>query len=313
MGDPQISAVGMDNQTMNIPERNRPVLSWFPVRLLSVLAQDDEAIRTWLRLARELGFSHVEVHAGLLGTEKRLHAIEVDLEANGLHVSMLTAGPDLVCPDQVVRQAEVSSLCEQIDIAAQLGAPSVRVTAGKRRPGTPLVDILDLACESLSIAMERARKVGIRLCLENHVRDRLWEEDSIDVTADPECCVALFERTRPLGVAINFDTSQPMFTGLDTFAVLDREIDRVGNVHAGDRRRGGRTHVVIGTGDVDFPRIFERLRLARYTGFISVEDGSPEGEAGTRQGTAYLSALLERYWGSARLGGPAEDDGYAQA
>ena len=293
---------------MNIMSRTRPVLSWFPVRLLGTLARDDDALRTWLRLSRELGFSHVEVHAGLVGSEKRLRAIERGLEANGLQVSMLTCGSDLVSPDKAVRQAEVSCLCEQIDIAARLRTPSMRVTAGKRRSGMPLAEILDLACESLAIAMARATEVGIRLCLENHVRDRLWEEDAIDVTADPECCVALFERTRPLGVAINFDTSQPMVTGLDTFTVLDREIDRVGNVHAGDRRRGERTHVVIGTGDVDFPRIFERLRLARYTGFISVEDGSPEGEAGTRQGTAYLSAVLEHCWGSAPAGEPAEDD-----
>jgi sugar phosphate isomerase/epimerase len=293
---------------MNITSGTRPVLSWFPVRLLGTLARDDDALQTWLRLSRELGFSHVEVHAGLVVSQERLRAMERGLKANGLQVSMLTCGSDLVSPDKAVRQAEVSSLCEQVDIAARLGAPSVRVTAGKRRPGMPMAEILDLACESLAIAMARATKLGIRLCLENHVRDRLWEEDAIDVTADPECCIALFERTRPLGVAINFDTSQPMVTGLDTFTVLDREIDRVGNVHAGDRRRGERAHVVIGTGDVDFRRIFERLRLARYTGFISVEDGSPEGEAGTRQGTAYLSAVLEHCWGSAREGEPVEDD-----
>jgi sugar phosphate isomerase/epimerase len=47
---------------------------------------------------------------------------------------------------------------------------------------------------------------------------------------------------------------------------------------------------------VDFDGIFAILREDRFASFISVEDGSGEGDEGLRRGIAFLRGLIRRYW-----------------
>ena len=80
--------------------------------------------------------------------------------------------------------------------------------------------------------------------------------------------------------------------------MLRAVLPKVRNVHAGDRRRGVINHSVIGEGDVDFDAVFGILRTAGYQGFIALEDGSPEGDAGLERGRWRLEQAIQRHWRS---------------
>jgi sugar phosphate isomerase/epimerase len=107
----------------------------------------------------------------------------------------------------------------------------------------------------------------------------------------------LYERLADTAVAVNFDTAQPVVMGSDAVALLEHVKHKVFNVHAGDRLPGQRAHSVIGRGAVDFDGVFSVLGAIGYRRFISVEDGSGEGDEGTREAMRFLQRKIDRHWG----------------
>jgi sugar phosphate isomerase/epimerase len=185
----------------------------------------------------------------------------------------------------------------KIDTARQLGASTVRVTTGIRRPGVSTRDGVEWSSSCLADLADYAQPRGITLCLENHFRDRMWPVDAIDFAAEVDVFLHVYDRLRSTPVMVNFDTAHPMVMDVDEIALLDRVKERVYNVHAGDRMRGQRQHCVIGKGDVKFDAVFSILSAAGYHRFITVEDGSSEGDEGLRAAIRFLSSTIAQYWG----------------
>jgi hexulose-6-phosphate isomerase len=78
---------------------------------------------------------------------------------------------------------------------------------------------------------------------------------------------------------VNYDSGNSASLGYrprDEFAAYGA---RVGSVHIKDRRRGGGT-VPLGTGDTDFPALFDCLRAAGYRGdfILQAARGRPGDE-----------------------------------
>jgi len=272
-----------------------PTLSWFPVRFLTDMMRGEKSVESWLVQARNLGFSYVEIHHALITGEQRLRSIQSRLQELALGVSMLTCAPDFTNPDPQVRKYQVDELKKQVDIAAFLGAPAIRVTAGMAYPNVGISDGIDWACCCLMKVAEYAEPKRIRLCLENHYKDRAW--DRLDFAVDVGIFLELFDRLETSPVMVNFDTAQPMVVDIDEIGLLERVKHKVYNVHVGDRVRRQRPHVVIGEGMVDFDGLFSILSSLGYAGFFSVEDGSSEGDEGTRKGVEFLRAKIREHWG----------------
>jgi L-ribulose-5-phosphate 3-epimerase len=73
------------------------------------------------------------------------------------------------------------------------------------------------------------------------------------------------ERFDPELFGINYDMGNSAAAGFDVDEELDRYGHRITNVHVKDRMRGGTT-VPLGTGNVDFPRVFGGLREIHFRG-----------------------------------------------
>jgi sugar phosphate isomerase/epimerase len=67
-------------------------------------------------------------------------------------------------------------------------------------------------------------------------------------------------------------------------------------MHASDRFPGEYRHSVVGEGAVDFDSIFRCLAAIGYDGFISLEDGNPEGDEGTGRGLRFLRRMVVKHW-----------------
>jgi sugar phosphate isomerase/epimerase len=125
----------------------------------------------------------------------------------------------------------------------------------------------------------------------------MWPADAIDFAAEVDVFLQVYDRLRSTPVMVNFDTAHPMVMDVDEIALLERVKDRVYNVHAGDRRRRQRAHSVIGEGEVNFDGVFSLLSAAGYHRFITVEDGSPQGDEGLREAIRFLGGKVAQYWG----------------
>lgn len=272
---------------------SRPTLSWFPVRHLIEEIEGRGHGDGWIERASSFGFTHVEIHAVYVHGTEREASVRARLEQAGVGVSQITCAPDLVNPDAAARQRELESMRDLIAVAARLGAPYVRVTAGIDRPSLNPEEAIRSVYDCLACLADTAERLDVTLCIENHFRDRSWPADAVDFSLPADRFVALVDALRDSPVLVNFDSAQTMLSGADPVKLLAIVIDRVANFHAGDRIRGERQHTVIGEGDVDFDGILKQLAQGGYTGFVTVEDGSVAGDKGLRRGVDYLSARIE--------------------
>jgi len=275
---------------------DRPALTWFPVRLIRGVVRGGVSLRQIAADARALGFEHIELHEAMVLTEGGAADTRAMLNGEGLDVSQLTTGTDFANPASEARRRSAEEARRLVALASALGAPNIRVVAGIERAGVSLEEGMRSAVEGLSAMSEMARPLGVSLRLENHFRDRMWSENEFDFAREPEVWLRLLAELPKDRVSVNFDTGQPMVVRADPVRLLDRVIDRVGYVHAGDRVWGRREHSALGEGDVEFAAIFRRLARAGYRGYISFEDAAAESRADVARGVDYLRSRIDEAW-----------------
>jgi sugar phosphate isomerase/epimerase len=243
------------------------------------------------------GLRYMEIYRGFLRSREPeyLRHIRGLLDRNELGVSQITCAPDFTHPDAAVRESEYEDMVQWVETAQALQAAGVRVTAGCVHEGVAREDAIRLAVENLSRLGDYADARGIRLGFENHYRDKRWtSNDFCFHTAE---FLDVFEGLRDTPVGVNFDASNQLMTGEDPLPVLEVVKHKVWHMHASDRLPGEYTHTVIGEGAVDFEALFRCLAGIGYAGFISLEDGQTEGDAGTRRSLEFVRGSVARIWG----------------
>lgn len=152
----------------------------------------------------------------------------------------------------------------------------------------PLVDAGSIASageescfrQSLLECVPLLREQGVKVVVES---DRPPPEQSRLVDAFPEDCVG-----------VNFDMGNSASLGWDPAAEINVLGKRIANVHVKDRKLGCGT-VPLGSGAVDFPRVFKSLADIGYSGrFILQTARAQDGNhvAVLRQYAAFISTFL---------------------
>ncbi len=262
-----------------------------------ILVKRTMTAEQWLRSAPEFGLEAVELYYAFLDSTNLdyLQGVSGLLKELDLEVSMLTCSPDFANPSEDLRRQQMEEMKTYVDAARALNAPNVRVTTGMRHPGVSEKDGVEWIARSIGSLAEYASAHGVTLALEDHYKDRFtWEYP--DFAQKKETFLAIFDRLRDTPVMINFDCSNPIMVGDDPLDILERVKDKVVGVHASDRLAGVYQHSVIGQGMVDFDSIFRVLKDTGFAGWISAEDGNPDGDEGFRRSLAFLQGKIEEYW-----------------
>jgi len=277
---------------------SQPKIGWSPLRYIaSMIDEGQPGFEAWFRQAREWGVDYLEMHYRVPPREpEALMEIRRLLDRYGLCLSQFICTPDFTHPDPAVRDAQFEFMRENVEIARTLGAVGCRVTAGCVYEGVSTEQGVQWAGEYLSRLGDYAESRGLRLGFENHYRDRYYGPNE-DFCFHAEVYLAVFDRLKDSAVGVNFDCSNQVMIHEDPLAVLEVVKHKVWHVHASDRRPGSYQHSVIGEGAVDFDAIFGCLAGIGYDGFISLEDGSLEGDAGTARGLAFVRRKVAEYWG----------------
>jgi sugar phosphate isomerase/epimerase len=263
-------------------------LSCLPVSLYAELTSGQRTLGGWLRLAAELGLDGADLSVAHLADHDAGALAQLRREADdaGVQIGMLASYTDFTHPDAAERARQTDDLRRWIAVAAQLGTPLIRVTAGQAHAGVVEAEGLAWAAEGLTACLGDARAAGVTLLYENHVRGAFWAAN--DFTQPAARFLDVVRRTAGSDLRVLFDTANPLALSDDPQAVLREVIGRVGAVHLSDIRRAGAFEpTVIGTGVTPIPQLLSMLRQSGFDGWVSIEEASRTGEQGFRQAVAY--------------------------
>lgn len=187
--------------------------------------------------------------------EKYFRKLRKYAKKKGVAISGTAIGNNFSLEPGPAREAQMAYTKKWIDHAAQMGAPHIRIFAGKQRKGTSAERADKLVIEALKEACEYAGKKKIHLGLENH--------DSI---ATAERLIRLLEAVDSKWLGINLDSGN--FRTTDPYKDFELSAPHSVNVQMKVelKRLGSNTHEPS-----DFPRFMRLLKQANYQGWVCLE------------------------------------------
>jgi len=235
---------------------------------------DKYPIESVIDEAGRLGFDGIEVLHRQMNGESTAYLNQLKRQAfrNGLDLIQFSIHQDFVSPDAQVRRKEIGHTLDCIEMAAQLGIPSIRLNSGRwktiasfddlmkvKGDEPPLAgytneDALQWCVDSIRECLPAAEKAGVILDLENH-----W-----GLTTKTEALLLIYRMVNSPWLGINLDIGN--FPG-DPYPEIERIAPHANIVHFKTYFGGG----VWYTLDLDYRRIAKILRQANFKGYVSLE------------------------------------------
>ncbi|MFH5805778.1 sugar phosphate isomerase/epimerase family protein [Alienimonas sp. DA493] len=126
-----------------------------------------------------------------------LHALAHRCFANGLTVSGTAIGNDFALPPGDARDAQIAACKRWIDAASVLGAPVIRIFAGKVPKGGDEKEAIARCAAGINECLPHAAEKGVHLALENHG----------GITATPKQMLSIIEQVDDSPwFGVNFDS-----------------------------------------------------------------------------------------------------------
>lgn len=221
--------------------------------------------------------------------KRRAFQLGLDIYNFGIH-------QDFVWPEVEDRQREVVHTLRCIDLAHEMGIPSIRINSGgfrKRGPfaeliaaggwvepweGYTLDDGFKWCIDSIARCLPHAERRGVMLLLENH-----W-----GLTTTAAGMLRIIETIDSPWLRAILDMGNFYFEP-DIYAAMQTIAPHVWLAHAKTYPGGG----TVFTLDLDYPRIFRILLDAGFAGYVSLE---MEGQEPAATAVPKSIALIEAAW-----------------
>ena len=197
--------------------------------------------------------------AGLSETRRRLRD-------SGLAVSCVDTRSVFHDPDPSARARSREEAARSLELAAQLGAPGIRVFGDRVQLGADLASTRGWIADAMQSLAEAARGTGVQVWLESH-GDFARAADTLSV----------LERVGSRAVGVVWDPANAFEAGeapADAPGVLG---ERIRHVHLKDVKRAAAgdgpawTPVLVGEGDFPAAEVLAVLHGRGYEGFVSFE------------------------------------------
>ena len=229
----------------------------------------DMSLTDMLQTARRFGYDGIEprMDAG------HAHGIEVAAgkqERAAIRETVAQSGVELVCLATSLRYADpekandvMQQTRERIELAGDLGIPTLRVFGGTLPEGLSREDAIDTVVHCLGMAGDWAGERDVTICLETH-----------DDWTDPRDVAAVMESVNLSHVAVNWDVMHPVRTGKATMQeAFERLKPWIRHLHVHDGvQAGGKLELrPIGSGEFDHRTVIRNLEAIDYRGAVSGE------------------------------------------
>lgn len=235
----------------------------------------------FVRRAAELDVETVELTSYYFPQEVTpayLSQLKRECYLNGLAITGVPVGNVFTHPAGKARDGQMALVRKWVDVAAALGAPTVRVFAGVAQPGQSPVDAMRCCIGSLEEACDYAGTRGVILALENHG----------GIVAEVESVLEIVRAVKSEWFGINFDTGN--FHTDDPYADGAKVAPYAVTAHI-------KTEIVPkGKAKVpaDLKRIAMLLRNAGYRGPFSLEyEASEPAATGVPKALAAIRDALQ--------------------
>ncbi len=170
--------------------------------------------------------------------------------------------PSLANPDPDLRRWRIDYTKKCIDLACVVGSPTVSVTSGRMVSGISPDKSLDNLGQSLEELLNYAEN--------RHVRIGIEYEPGLLIERCEEL-LAMMSRLKSPHLGANLDLGHSHVLGERPETVINALGSSIFHVHLEDIRGSKHYHLVPGTGDIDFGRLFQLLENVGYSGFATVE------------------------------------------
>jgi sugar phosphate isomerase/epimerase len=254
-----------------------------------------QPIEKCIDLAAEMGFDGVEIlHRQMKGTENDyLQQLKRRAFVNGLDLCGFSTHQTFLSRDAAVRKKNVDHTISCIEIAYQLGIPTIRVNTGtwgtsknfdelmKNRGIEPPIEGVSedegfrWVIDGLTSCIPAAQKCGVTMGLENH-----W-----GLGRTPEGVLRVVNAIQSPWLQVTLDTGNFLE---DPYDKLEQLAPKAVLVQAKTYYGGGLWYTL----DLDYERIAKMLRKHGYGGYVSLEY---EGKDDPRSGIPKSLAMLRRH------------------
>ena len=231
-------------------------------------------IERCLDLAAEMGFDGFEVLQVQMTDESNGYLQQLKRRAfvNGLALCGFSTHQGFVTPDRDERQENIDHTIHCLQLAHEMGIPTMRVNTGRwrttesfdelmenkgiepRLPGYTEEDAFGWVIESFQQILPQAEKYGVLMGLENH-----W---GLGRTA--EGVLRIVRQIDSPWLQVTMDTGNFLE---DSYHQLEQLAPQTVFVQAKTYYGGGKWYTL----QIDYPRVAQLLRKVGYRGFISLE------------------------------------------
>ena len=184
----------------------------------------------------------------LLRLKRHCHVMGVSISGGAIR-------NDFCSDDDAKVAADLAHTKKWVDHYARLGAPAIRIFAGKEVKGEPLETTLKRCAVNCQTACDYAAKKGVMLALENHG----------GVTAKAEGLLGIVRQVESPAFGVNFDSGNFRSTA-DPYEELAKIAPYAVNAQVKvEMHPEGRTEAT------DLPRVLSILKDAGYSGWVALE------------------------------------------
>jgi sugar phosphate isomerase/epimerase len=198
---------------------------------------------------------------------------------NGVCFSGAATGASTVQAEAGKRAEVLEEIKKWVDVTESLGAPHLRIFAGKLPAGATVQQGIQWTVDTLKPACEYAGKKGITLGMEDHE----------GITQNADACLEIVHRVDSPFFGINLDVTNFIPTPMaDAYAQIEATIPYATHSHIRDRFADGQT--------VDLDRVWQIFARSNYKGFMSAEyEGEEDPSTGVPKLVAKIKTLCSKY------------------
>jgi sugar phosphate isomerase/epimerase len=253
-------------------------------------------IEKCIDLAGEMGFDGVELLHRQMTSEERGYLQRLKRRAllNGLDLCGFSTHQGFLSPDAEVRQRNIDNTIHQIELAYELGIPTMRVNTGtwgtsgsfdelmknrgveSPKQGYTDEDGFGWVIASLEKCLPAAERCGVLLGLENH-----W-----GLGRTPEGVLRIVEKINSPWLQVTADTGNFLE---DPYDRLEKLAPQACLLQAKTYFGGGLWYTL----ELDYPRIAKIFQRHNYRGYVSLEfEGKEDPHAAVPRSLAMLRAAF---------------------
>jgi len=283
------------------PELARPVRAWALTpnteqgtaavpRLLTgccaysyskLLAAGKMTMEGVIRKAVELGIDGVDMTAYWFKSTDPAYLTSLRHFAfkNGVCFSGAAIGASTVQAEPGKRALVLEEIKKWVDVTESMGAPHLRVFAGKLPPRATVQQAMEWTVDTLKAACEYAGKKGITLGIEDHE----------GITQNSNACLEIVHRVDSPFFGINLDITNFIPTAdADAYAQIEATVPYATHTHIRDRFENGQV--------VDLDRVWHIFARSNYKGFMSAEyEGEEDPSTAVPKLVEKIKALCRKY------------------